>query len=756
MADGGRTDLCGLDRLHAFVAHMLDTTGKEHVNRHKEYLKLRVVDGRSASYAARNMGLAILLVLPLLWCVIGVLTATVIRSGGAQGIVVAVWAAAGLVALALVALRLCARSSAAAAVAGEKAPSARSSSAKALDAKRQSSREATDAFRSLWMLAWIYVVLLFLVPATLMVTQEDLGARGGGYLFLMTLWLTGWGHNWVSHGQVDPIDDQALMPSVPDGLTFRLRVVAVMYEGYVACSFSFFPALPWKETSVPKPVINFFEAAVFDFGLDAHYISFFTACGFVPVSFAALVLVKHHGGAEQFLMVVDLAFDALTFPICKTLVGVLSCTGGNLREQTRTYEAFPEGNTTTYLTSRVCGGSVAMEASCMDGRPDVECWGDTHMWHVLGVFLFLVPYYIGGAKLRTEAQKQTSTVVIDSIFSVLAFQLKFLLAVIASGFGSCHPWMLVVSVEMSVLVMLVVVRRRRFSNTIQLTALRVGGLTAAGLNGFVAAFVAWRLKPDSCEAFASEEYSLAALLPDDRGINRVLVKVEEMHDASGNVVRTTIFPPDAPPLHEIDEINRNAKDFTQDYTDLILLIAVNSVVIVFAALWYYRAVKELLKKWERVEPELEKANEIRVDYPIVRQRLTRMATKDRNKARAKFKVALLEGIGQSRSMGVDGLVKLEHVRSTEGRTKLNGFMMCVSQEDDTSSSKIGNGRAAGKQLEDLVSKNDEFCFKMMNLVFKTRNCVSKTRKFVNMMNFADDRPVAFQVEVVQESPFPEG
>ena len=102
------------------------------------------------------------------------------------------------------------------------------------------------------------------------------------------------------------------------------------------------------------------------------------------------------------------------------------------------------------------------------------------------------------------------------------------------------------------------------------------------------------------------------------------------------------------------------------------------------------------------------------------------------------------------------MVKLEHVRSTEGRTKLNGFMMCVSQEDDTSSSKIGNGRAAGKQLEDLVSKNDEFCFKMMNLVFKTRNCVSKTRKFVNMMNFADDRPVAFQVEVVQESPFPEG
>ena len=100
---------------------------------------------------------------------------------------------------------------------------------------------------------------------------------------------------------------------------------------------------------------------------------------------------------------------------------------------------------------------------------------------------------------------------------MLAFQLKFLLAVIASGFGSCHPWVLVVSVEVSVLVMLIVVKRRRFSNTIQLTAMRVGGLTAAGLNGFVAAYVAWRIQPDSCEAFVSSEYSLAALLPDDRG-----------------------------------------------------------------------------------------------------------------------------------------------------------------------------------------------------------------------------------------------
>lgn len=66
----------------------------------------------------------------------------------------------------------------------------------------------------------------------------------------------------------------------------------------------------------------------------------------------------------------------------------------------------------------------------------------------------------------------------------------------------------------------------------------------------------------------------------------MLVKVEEMHDTGGSVVRTTVFPPDAPPLHEIDESNRNAKDITQDYTDLILLISANSVVFVFTALWY--------------------------------------------------------------------------------------------------------------------------------------------------------------------------
>ena len=41
------------------------------------------------------------------------------------------------------------------------------------------------------------------------------------------------------------------------------------------------------------------------------------------------------GGAEQFLMVVDLFFESLMFPVCKQLIGVLSCTRGNLRELTR-------------------------------------------------------------------------------------------------------------------------------------------------------------------------------------------------------------------------------------------------------------------------------------------------------------------------------------------------------------------------------------------------------------------------------------
>ena len=127
---------------------------------------------------------------------------------------------------------------------------------------------------------------------------------------------------------------------------------------YVACGFAFFPALPWKQTSVPKPVIHLFEAASFEFGIDAHLYSFVVACAVVPLAFGSLVAVKQYGGAEQFLMVVDLAFESLMFPVCKQLIGVLSCTGGNLRETTRVVE---EGNMTTFTTKRVCGHTVTQQ-----------------------------------------------------------------------------------------------------------------------------------------------------------------------------------------------------------------------------------------------------------------------------------------------------------------------------------------------------------------------------------------------------------
>ena len=296
-------------------------------------------------------------------------------------------------------------------------------------------------------------MLLFLVPATAMVQLDGYRPQAGAYLFLFALWFAGWGHHGISRAAVPKVEHIAMMSTMPDGLTFRLRVLAVIYEGYVACSFAFFPALPWKRTSVPKPVINFFAAASFEFGVNAHTISFLMACATVPVAFAALVTVKRWGGAEQFLMVVDLFFESLMFPVCKQLIGVLTCTRGDLRETTT---EVVEGNTTTFTTKRVCGHTVPFDASCMDGRPDVECWSDVHLWYVLAVFLFLVPYFVGGAQLRTEAQKQTSTVVIDGLFSILAFQIKFLLAVISSGFGGCHPWLVLFAAEASIVVMLIV------------------------------------------------------------------------------------------------------------------------------------------------------------------------------------------------------------------------------------------------------------------------------------------------------------
>ena len=668
-------------RCREFVADVLETTADEHRRRHQAYTRARITgSGRWAAIRGARFGS--LLVLPGLWCLMGLLAATLAHSGGSSTIVGAVWGAAGLVALLLVSLR---GWRAKAAVVGARPVSADVPAGRRQDPKL--------AFSTLWVLTWVYAVLLFLIPATAMVEMNDMGAQAGAYLFLFALWFAGWGHHWFSRVQTPEVEDIAMMSSIPDGLTFRLRAVAVIYEGYTACGFSFFPSLPWKKTSVPMPVVHFFEAASFEFGVDAYLISFLMACATVPVAFAALVTAKRWGGAEQFLMVVDLFFESLMFPVCKQLIGVLTCTRGDLRETTTEVVV---GNTTTFTTKRVCGHTVPFDASCMDGRPDVECWSDVHLWYVLAVFLFLVPYFVGGAQLRTEAQKQTSTVVIDGLFSILAFQIKFLLAVISSGFGGCHPWLVLIAAEASIVVMLIVTARRNFSNVLQLTALRVGGLTAAALNGFVAAYVAWRIAPDSCAELDNAVYAIDKMLPDDYGTRRVIVVVEEVRNSGGDVVSSSTTPTGAQPLHEIDASSRNQVDLTQDLSDFIALVSVNAFVLLAGIAWYYRASAKLTMQWEAIEEAERIRLNQRVDYPIVRKRLLRLPIKAKTHIRASMKATISRQAG---SMAKLANVMSEKDTLSQSDETTNGFMMCVSER--LAGTRL-TARAAGKQLEDLT------------------------------------------------------
>ena len=161
--------------------------------------------------------------------------------------------------------------------------------------------------------------------------EDDYSARIGAYAFIFFLWLTGWGYVFWGQKQAPPhVQDNALMPTVPDeDITFQVRVAACIHEGWVACGFAFFPALPWKDTTVPEEATNLFKLGQLDFGPDTHYATFVGACAYVPVAFVLLNVVEAWFGAEQFLMAVDFLFESMLFPITKQFLNVLSCTRGD-------------------------------------------------------------------------------------------------------------------------------------------------------------------------------------------------------------------------------------------------------------------------------------------------------------------------------------------------------------------------------------------------------------------------------------------
>ena len=82
-------------------------------------------------------------------------------------------------------------------------------------------------------------------------------------------------------------------------------------------------------------------------------------------------------------------------------------------------------------------------------------------------------------------------------------QLKVVLAVLASGWGDCHPVVLIAGVETVVIIMAMMSLepaffRRRYSNVLELNAVRATGLMAAALNGFYAVYITGRYGEATC------------------------------------------------------------------------------------------------------------------------------------------------------------------------------------------------------------------------------------------------------------------
>jgi hypothetical protein len=121
------------------------------------------------------------------------------------------------------------------------------------------------------------------------------------------------------------------------------------------------------------------------------------------------------------------------------------------------------------------------------------CWEEEHLLlYVAPVMIFLAPYYIACIDFQSSSQAKQSIVIIDRVCGIVSFQFKFILAFIASAVGDCYPWIMVASIEISVLFQLILTTYDRdYTSVLTLNAVRVGGLAMASINGFYASFVVY-------------------------------------------------------------------------------------------------------------------------------------------------------------------------------------------------------------------------------------------------------------------------
>ena len=190
------------------------------------------------------------------------------------------------------------------------------------------------------------------------------------------------------------------------------------------------------------------------------------------------------------LLITQVFFELLSFPLIKTLTGVFSCTSAGIWAE-------PDFGTQRGATL-VCEETVPDGAQCMDMSHAVVCWtSGTHHGYLATVVVLLVPYYMACLHLQLAANRAQSAVSIDGTWSITVTQCKFMLAIIASSFGDCYPIIIAVSVQLVVIGQLVLLfSGRDYSNVHSLNAIRFTGLLCGWVNGLFAVYVLWHYRDD--------------------------------------------------------------------------------------------------------------------------------------------------------------------------------------------------------------------------------------------------------------------
>lgn len=188
--------------------------------------------------------------------------------------------------------------------------------------------------------------------------------------------------------------------------------------------------------------------------------------------------------------VVQVFFEALSFPLIKTFSAVFSCTSGDVFVQTEVG------------MERFCGASVGHDEQCMDTDPNLACWTSTsHRTFMLVAMFALAPYYVACLQFQAESFARSSVAPIDGTWNIVATQSKFMLAIIASTFGGCYPIVIVGSVLlMVVLQLLLLASGKMYSSVHSLNSVRLAGLLCAAINGLYAVYVLWAYRDDPAGA----------------------------------------------------------------------------------------------------------------------------------------------------------------------------------------------------------------------------------------------------------------